>query len=182
MLRNVALGIRDVLCRRTEVSRVRYLGLAAAISLTLSGVGVAVYWLVFTWLFALDTPPVPPEGIPHVLEMLIDWVVLAPIGETLVMMLLVGIARVFTVREAVHIFTGALPLGLVHALEGASIYDAGGHAIVSVLGFLVFSFVYVVWRRTSRRDAFWMSAGVHMIHNLAVVVLAMLDHALLGGR
>jgi len=25
-----------------------------------------------------------------------------------------------------------------------------------------------------------MSAGVHMIHNLAVVVLAMLDHALLG--
>jgi len=25
-----------------------------------------------------------------------------------------------------------------------------------------------------------MSAGVHMIHNLAVVALAMLDHALLG--
>ncbi len=78
------------------------------------------------------------------------WGVVAPIGKTLVIMLLVGIARVFTAREAVHIFTGAVPLGLVHALEGASIYDAGGHALVSVLGFLVFSFVYVVWRRTSR--------------------------------
>jgi len=49
--------------------------MAAMISLSLSGLAVAVYWLVFTWLLALGTPPVPPEGIPHLFEMLIGWVV-----------------------------------------------------------------------------------------------------------
>lgn len=171
----------DVLDRRTETSRVRYLVLAAATSLTLSGVAVGLYWLVFTGALALGAPPAPLEGVPPFLEMLVGWVVFAPLGETLILAILIGVARRFGAREGVQILAGALPLGALHAAEGMTLYDAGGHALVSVVGFLVFSLVYVVWRRTSFRDAFWMSAGVHMIHNLGVVLLALVDGVLVGG-
>ena len=56
--------------------------------------------------------------------------------------------------------------------------DAGGHAFVSVVGFVVFTLAYVAWRRSSLREAFWMCAGVHMIHNGVAGLALLADHAL----
>lgn len=171
----------DVLWRRVEVSHGRYLLLGATVSLTLSAVAVAVYWLVVTKIFALGEPPWPPEAIPHPAEMLIGGVVFSPVVETIVLALIVGIARAFTDWEAWHVVAGAVPMGLFHGFLGVTAYDAGGHAFVSVISFVVITLVYVAWRRSSFREAFWMCAGVHGIHNFVLVLVILADHARTGG-
>jgi hypothetical protein len=170
-----------VLWRRAEVSRPTYVAWAAALSLTLSGAAVVAYWLVVTRILGLGTPPAPPEVSPHLLEMLVGWVLLAPVGETVLLVLVVGIARAFTDRELWHVVAGAVPLGVVHGFQGVTAYDAGGHAFVSVISFVVFSLVYVAWRRSSLREAFWMCAAVHMIHNFVLVLVVLVDQAWRSG-
>lgn len=181
-MRDMAHRVLDILWRRVEVGRGRYLALAAALSLAVSGVAVFVYWLVFTALLGLGAPPDTAEEIPHLAEMLVGWVIVAPILETAIMAMFVGIARSLTQEERLQILAGAVPLGLAHAFQGVSVWDAGGHAFVSVISFLVYALVYVVWRRVSFRDAFWMGAGVHMIHNFVLVLFVLGEQALTGSR
>jgi hypothetical protein len=178
----MARRVWDVVWRREEVSHGRYLLWGATLSLTLSAVAAALYWLVVTTILELRGLPAPPDGVPHIAEILIGWVVLAPVGETIVLACCVGIARAFTDREAWHVAAGATPLGLLHAIEGVTAVDAGGHAFVSVVGFVLFALAYVAWRRSSLSEAFWMCAGIHMIHNGVVGLALLADHARASGH
>jgi hypothetical protein len=169
--------LSDALWRRVEVSRGAYVALAAGASLGLSGLAAALYYVVVTGLLGLDVPlEAPDRATPLVVDGL-GMIVLAPLAETAVIALCVGIARRLTGREGVLVLAGALPLGLAHGVLGLTVADAGGHALVSAVSFLVFALTYVAWRRESFRAAFWVCAAVHAVHN-AVVFMAMVTHAL----
>ena len=171
-----ALGPWHVLWRYTEVSRVAYVVVGAATSLVLSALTIGLYWLVTVPGLGL-TPPATSEPLPHVAEMLLGWVVLAPLAETLVLATVLALAGHVIDRPGLLVLAGALPIGLAHGFTGTNLFDVGGHAVVSTIGFLVFAVVYVAWRRSTFKDGFWMCALVHMVHNLGVVALAYLDHA-----
>ena len=176
-MRRPVVGPWHVLWRHTEVSRVAYVVVGAATSLVLSALTTGLYWLVTVPGLGL-TPPATWEPLPHLAEMLLGWVVFAPLAETLVLATLVALVGHFTDRPGLLVLAGALPLGLAHGFLGTNPFDVGGHAVGSTIGFLLFAVVYVAWRRSSFKDGFWMCALVHMVHNLCVVALAYLDHAI----
>ena len=173
----VVVGPWQVLWRYTEVSRVAYVVVGAATSLVLSALTVGLYWLVMGPGLGL-TPPATSEPLPHVAEMLLGWVVFAPLAETLVLATVLALVGHFIDRPGLLVLAGALPIGLAHGVTGTNPFDVGGRAVVSTTGFLVFAVVYVAWRRSTFRDGFWMCALVHMVHNLGVVALASLDHTI----
>lgn len=177
LARRVVLGPWQVLWRYTEVSRLAYVVVGAATSLVLSALTMGLYWLVTVPGLGL-TPPATSEPLPHVAEMLLGWVVLAPLAETVALATVLALVGHFIDRPGLLVLAGALPIGLAHGFEGTNPFDVGGHAVVSTIGFLVFAVVYVAWRRSTFKDAFWMCALVHMVHNLCVVAFAYLDHAI----
>jgi hypothetical protein len=178
---HIATGrLVDVLLRRVEVSKVTYLGVATGVSLGTSLLVAVLYWLVATQLLGLSLPTGYVEpALPFAVELLAI-VAAAPVVETFILALAVGLARVFGYGEGAQVLAGALPLGLLHAVNGITAIDAGGHAVVSVVSFLVFALVYVVWRRESFRAAFWMCAAVHAVHN-AVMFAAMIADGRFSG-
>jgi hypothetical protein len=175
--RRAVPGPWQVLWRYTEVSRVTYVVVAAATSLALSALTVGLYWVVTVPGLGL-TPPATSEPLPHVAEMLLGWVVLAPLAETLVLATVLALFGRFIARPGLLVLAGALPIGVAHGLLGTNAFDVGGHAVVSTTGFLVFAVVYVAWRRSTFKDAFWMCALVHMVHNLCVVAFAYVDQSI----
>ncbi len=119
------------------------------------------------------TPPETLEEIPHIFEMLFGWVQFAPIVETVIMMIRIGFSIILTDREWLNVFAVAPPLGLAHPFEGVSLFDAGERIRIRYR-FPHLSLVYVVWRRVSLSNAFWMCAAVHMIHNFTIVVILLM--------
>jgi hypothetical protein len=96
-------------------------------------------------------------------------VVLAPFFETLLLQALpVVIARRCGLRFWGQIIATLIPFAVLHFRSGIAAGICGG--VVS--GFYI-AFTYVHWRQVSFRSALWMTSGMHAVHNLIVLVAAL---------
>jgi hypothetical protein len=160
-----------LLWRRVRLSPGRYALLAAAVSTALGAVVGVTYWGVVGGLLGLDVPDWEPGRFSPLLLTVVSGLVLAPIMETLVLVLLLTVARAITARDGIRVLIAAVPLGLVHAVNAAAPVVAAGHVLMAYSGFVVFGIVYLAWRREGFKEAFWMCAGVHALHNGIVLLI-----------
>lgn len=107
------------------------------------------------------------EGSLSVIDFM-GYVIFAPVVETLIMIPILKILRLMTSNAKAVILCSAVIWSLLHSL----IYVYWG--LFTLVGFLVFCRVYLNWEQVSKRDAFWMTAGTHSIHNLFACSLGVL--------
>lgn len=88
-------------------------------------------------------------------------VILAPVFETLIMQALpIYIARKLRASFRTQVISATTVFALCHLAEGIAAIIAAG-----IIGGFYFSFAYAHWRKQSRWQAFWVTAGAHAIHN-----------------
>jgi hypothetical protein len=96
-------------------------------------------------------------------------VILAPFFETLLLQSFpVMIARACQRGFWGQVAATLVPFAALHFVE-----NWGVGVFAGMLGGFYLAFTYVRWRQVSYRAAFWMTAGSHAVHNLAVVLLAL---------
>jgi hypothetical protein len=158
--------LTSVLWRRTRVPWFAYAAIAATVSYAVASVGSLAYLLLIPESGAMEPPTTLPTGWLLVFTALV-W---APVIETPILAVIVGVARWFTQRETAQVIAGAVPMGLGHAVRGAHPAEIGAVVFVTMSAFLVFSLVYVAWRRTGLKEALAMCAIVHALNNALVLV------------
>lgn len=133
--------------------RLRYLGRALLADLPVT---YAVS-LALTWLTRTPPPDLPRDMLPR---LLLGVGVISPLVETFGMAVIIWILRRLMAR------TEYLPL--VTAL-----LCAGAHSLAKPLwgveifwSFVIFSLCFTAWEKKSFLNAFWMTAGLHALHNL----------------
>jgi membrane protease YdiL (CAAX protease family) len=132
------------------------------------GVGWLTAFLPGLALAALVTTLLPPSAqpqfaVPNVLAVLL-FVIFAPVVETLIMAVVLGLLlRVLPAAAAVVV--SAIGWGIAHSLA------APAWGLVVWWPFLVFSTLYVTWRRRSLLAAIAIPAATHALHNLLPALL-----------
>jgi hypothetical protein len=125
---------------------------------TLPALGLAAF---FSWLIPGAPTPVF-DGDPWVVFFLIE--VFAPIVESLIMAAVLEVLlRIFPWQAAVGI--SAIGWGVAHSLQAPT------WGLVIWWPFLVFSILYVTWRRRSKLGAIAIAAAVHALNNLIPALL-----------
>ncbi len=134
--------------------RVRYLGRALLADLPVT----VTVMLVLNAVTKTTPPTYPLESLGRVL---LATCVFAPMAETFVMALLIWLLRRLVTRtESLLLITALICAGL-HSLAkplwGIEIFWA----------FWIFALCYTTWEKKSLLQAFWMTAILHALHNLA---------------
>ena len=117
-------------------------------------------------LFMLGTPErVLPNWSMWTMFFVI--VILAPVLETLLMQALpIFIARKANASFKTQVIIGTIVFSIMHLKEGWGTFISAG-----IVGGFYFSFAYAYWRRKTRWQAFWVTAGSHAIHNAIAFIL-----------
>ena len=110
----------------------------------------------------LATPQFPQMPVGVLLFLL---VVFAPLVETLIMAGVLELLLRLRVPPLAAIVTSTLGWAIAHSLEAAA------WGLVIWWPFLIFSTLYVVWRRRSYLAAFWIPAAAHALQNLFPALL-----------
>ncbi len=131
-----------------------WLALIVSVMLTLSG-SILLSWLATNSAPALAQPEFPMRG----LYALVLLVIVAPVGETLIMAAVLSLlARFLPSTAAVAI--SAAGWGVAHSLQ------APAWGLVIWWPFLIFSTLYLVWRSRGPAIALAVAATAHGLHNL----------------
>ncbi len=102
-------------------------------------------------------------------HLVISAVIVAPVLETLIFQSVpVAVARALGWGFWPQVVVSVFLFALAHFAIAASTGIAAG----LFTGFYI-AFTYVHWRETSFRAGLWMTAGVHALHNLALVGLVL---------
>lgn len=135
---------------------VKYIGIFSAMSVTLSYLADRV----MSSYSLSDRPDV--ENLPAPILFALT-VIMAPLIETFLFQFCpVILAKHFNFSRLVQFFAASIPFALAHfASNLASGLSAG------VIGGTICGFTFVVWSDNSNRSAFWVTASVHSLHNLA---------------
>lgn len=135
-------------------------------SLLLAGSALALaFW--FADAGALSRPS-PPKGIVH--EFIVGGVI-GPVIETLLLALLITLLGRFTRKPLAIAIAAGLIWGTVHAIA-APLWFFG-----PAWGFFVYSCGYLAWRPHSLRSALVAASVPHVLKNLTVTALMLLDSA-----
>lgn len=137
--------------------------LAAAISLAGS---LALAFVVTSFLPALEQPVFDMTGW----AVLIAIILIAPLLETLIMAAVLEILLRLA-RPSIAIGLSAAGWGLAHSSA------APAWGLVIWWPFLIFSTMYVIWRRRSIPIAILVVTAIHMLQNLAPAL-----HLMMGGE
>jgi hypothetical protein len=172
--------LADRLWRRVRLPPPRYALLAVAVSSTVGALIGLTYWGVVGGLLGLELPAWEPGRFSPLLLTLVSGLVIAPVLETLVLVFLLALTRAFTRRDGVRVVIAALPLGLIHAVNAPAPVVAAGYVLMAFSGFMVFGIVFLAWRRDGFREGFWMSAGVHALHNGVWLMVAAVSGGMRG--
>lgn len=137
---------------------VRYLGRALCLDIPIT--------LVLAVLVGLTLPDDGPDftSIP-ITMMLPVMCILAPLLETVLMVVIFTLLRLVTRRMAYLAILSTLIWMALHSI------GAPAHGLGVAWTFLILSICYLRWETHSLGHAFWMTAALHALHNLPFAVL-----------
>lgn len=125
---------------------------------TLPALGLAAF---FSWLIPGAPRPVF-DGDPWLIFFMVE--VFAPIVESLIMAVVLEVLlRIFPWQAAVSL--SAIGWGVAHSLQAPT------WGLVIWWPFLIFSILYVTWRKRSKLAAIGIAASVHALNNLIPALL-----------
>ena len=130
--------------------------------LTVTCYGFMLSSLVAALASAFQLPPPPidylTEGMPVV--RVISTVLLAPIIESLLLVGVIELLRVFRAPVGVQVFMATFVIAVLHCFP----WPARGLVVAPIYAIQAASYLY--WRPTSRKGAFGVVAWMHGLHNL----------------
>lgn len=130
----------------------RYLGRALLLDLP-----VTISLMALTaWAFPATGPKFVPQ--PRIV-LFLSITVFSPVVETLLMRLVLFLLRLFVKPMPYVAILSALIWAGFHSLLAPS------WGLVIFWPFLIFSLCYLTWEAKSKRQAFWMTASLHALHN-----------------
>ena len=117
--------------------------------------------------FKLTPPPfLAPPNMPFlcVLELLVA----APLVESITMIGVIELFRLFRAPPWLQIFAAALAMGFLHSvsLDTAHSVSWSMRGVLIAPGFAIQGAAYVYWCRVSRAIAFGIVMSIHALHNV----------------